>query len=108
MTALLRQYGPTAAIVYACLSTATFWTTFTALWNGVDMVKVLKEAREYVGLQSDSADQALEDESNAVQATSSQGRFWTTFGIAFAINKLYVPLKIPLTIFITRYLKRIK
>jgi hypothetical protein len=152
---LTRQYGPVAIVVYVALSTCTFWLTFLALWNGVDLERVVDKTKKQFGYSTkgDDHDDNHDDketpktsnylefmeqhpinmnETNDTKATTttttttpltesdqntqqiadlakqewSWNRLGGTLALAFVLNKLWVPLKLPMVVLLTPRIAR--
>lgn len=105
---LIKQYGPAALVLYLCISSTTFSLTFVALWNGMDVRGYKQRLYDLMGISStdDGEDEAAAKGRQEVKELPQQTEWsWqrcaTTFALAFAINKMFIPLKVPLLVFLT-------
>jgi len=108
LKALMKDYGPIAAVIYFCLSTFIVFATYGIMKAfGVDaalLEQKYKDARVKVGypVKSEPADKPKE-ESLFVKYL---GLDPVTFGVAFVITTPLFPLELAATVFLAKKLRR--
>eukprot|EP01060_Flectonema_neradi_P022083 TRINITY_DN302_c1_g1_i2.p1 TRINITY_DN302_c1_g1~~TRINITY_DN302_c1_g1_i2.p1 ORF type:complete len:178 (+),score=22.77 TRINITY_DN302_c1_g1_i2:41-574(+) len=79
--AKLKQYGPAGLLIYLTIHSIGFWITFCAVYCGLPVKQFLSE---FLG--------------ESYQLPEGP---WAEFAIALAVNKLFVPVQVLLTVAIT-------
>lgn len=117
---LIKQYGPAAYITFEAISNLNFFTWFLAIHLGIDVQPVIDYAtdikNQYFG---SSVDHTEHNDAEVVVAAVTEGanvdvshpahhpkagtyaRLGTEFILAHAINGLFLPLRIGLTVYLT-------
>ncbi|XP_065203031.1 protein FAM210B, mitochondrial-like isoform X3 [Planococcus citri] len=90
----VKDYGSTVLVFHITISLISLGGFYLAVYSGLDLVNILKS----IGI-------TLNDQSSLVAGRAS------TFVIAYAIHKVFAPVRISVTLvsvpFVVRYLRRI-